>query len=57
MKRKIISKTNGVTLYKTKLDIFIIEYGNDIRQTTSINRAVSMYVECIRDSLLKELLS
>jgi hypothetical protein len=54
--RKIVAVVNGVTLYQTQLDIFIIEYGDDIKQSTSPQRAVNLFVECVRHSLLKELM-
>ena len=55
MKRKTIAQTNNVTLYQTQLDIFVIQYGNDIKQTTDIHKALSLFTQAVRFAILKEL--
>lgn len=55
MKRKTIAQTNNVTLYQTKLNIFIIQYGDDIKQTTDPHKAASLFIQAVRFAILKEL--
>jgi hypothetical protein len=53
--RKLIAETKGVSLYQTPLNIFIIVYDEDVKQTTDAHKAVSLFVQCVRHALLKDL--
>jgi len=55
MKRKLIAQTNNVSLYQTKLGIFIIQHDDDIKQTTDPHKAVSLFTQAVRFAVLKEL--